>query len=205
MPRLVGLQAIGSLGQRQARPCTEKFSQVTLPRRSIGRPHFRRAARRPTAKRQPFAGALPINPALRNDPVKRERFRRHRHRYGAAARAYRRRQPEGAVGDQQEPGAGGRLFQGLQQRIGRSRVHRVSRCHQNDLLAAAVDEVLLAAFDDVIARRMLPHEIARTVKSIGREGALVVLRRAVIAAQRIRAAAAELTHLSGWNDGVVLV
>ena len=39
-----------------------------------------------------------------------------------------------------------------------------------DLLAAAVDEVLLAALDHVVARRMLPHQIARAVEAVGGEG-----------------------------------
>ena len=74
-----------------------------------------------------------------------------------------------------------------------------------DLLAAAVDQVLLAALHHVVPRRMLPHQIARAVEAVGRERPRVVLRRAVVAAQRVRSARAELADLAERHLVVVVV
>ena len=65
-----------------------------------------------------------------------------------------------------------------------------------DLLAAAVDQVLLAALDHVVAGRVLAHQIARAIEAVRGEGLRVVLGRAVIAAQRVGSARAELADLA---------
>ena len=67
-----------------------------------------------------------------------------------------------------------------------------------DFLAAAVDEVLLAPLDHVIARGVLAHEIARAIKAVARERLGVVFRHAVVAAQGVRAAADQLADLA-WT------
>ena len=64
---------------------------------------------------------------------------------------------------------------------------RFSISSARDLLAAAVDQVLLAARDDVVAGRVPPHEVAGAVEAVGGERARVVLRRPEVAAQRVRA------------------
>ena len=74
-----------------------------------------------------------------------------------------------------------------------------------DLLAAAVDQVLLAALDHVVARGMLAHQIARAVEAVGGESRGVVLGRAVISAQRVGPAAAEFADFARRHDVVVLV
>src|SRR5581483_6423442 len=65
-----------------------------------------------------------------------------------------------------------------------------------DLLPAAVDEVLLAPLDHVVARRMAAHQVAGAVEAVRRELLRVVFRHAVVAAQRVRPAAGELADLS---------
>src|SRR5260221_14792400 len=65
-----------------------------------------------------------------------------------------------------------------------------------DLLPAAVDEVLLPAFDHVIARRVQAHQVAGTVEAVGRELPRIVFGYAVVAAQRIRPAAGQLTDFA---------
>ncbi len=74
-----------------------------------------------------------------------------------------------------------------------------------DLLAAAVDQVLLAALDDVVARRMLAHQVARAIEAVGRELARVVLGHAVVAAQRVRAAARQFADFAVGHFAAVVV
>ena len=73
-----------------------------------------------------------------------------------------------------------------------------------DLFRAAIDQVLLAAFDDVVSGRVLPHQIAAAIKAVGGEGAGVVLWRAVIAAERVRAAAAQFADFARHDGEIIL-
>ena len=74
-----------------------------------------------------------------------------------------------------------------------------------DLLAAAVDQVLLAALDHVVAGRVPPHQVARAVEAVGGERAGVVLRRAEVAAQRVGPAAGQLADFAAAHLVAVVV
>ena len=74
-----------------------------------------------------------------------------------------------------------------------------------DLLAAAVDEVLLATFDHVVAGRMFPQQVTASVKAVGGERTLVVLGGAEVAAQRVRAARQQFADLAVGHIVIVLV
>src|SRR5439155_8043130 len=65
-----------------------------------------------------------------------------------------------------------------------------------DLLAAAVDKVLLPAFDDVVSGRVQAHQVAGPVEALRRKLARVVFGHAVVAAQGRGPAAGELADLT---------
>ena len=76
---------------------------------------------------------------------------------------------------------------------------------RRDLLAAAIDQVLDAPFDHVVARWVLAQQIARAVEAVIGEGARIVLLGREIPPQGIGAAHAKLAHLAERHDIVVLV
>jgi hypothetical protein len=74
-----------------------------------------------------------------------------------------------------------------------------------DLLTAAVDEVFGAALDDLIATRTQADDVATPVVPIGCKGALVVLRRVVVAADGVRSAGQQLTQLTRSHVAALLI
>src|SRR5919106_5716573 len=62
-----------------------------------------------------------------------------------------------------------------------------------DFFSAPVDQVLLAPFDEIISRWMAAHQVARPVKAVGRKRPGIILRHAIVAPQRIRAAREKFT------------
>ena len=74
-----------------------------------------------------------------------------------------------------------------------------------DLLAATVDQVLLAPLDDVVAGGVPAHQVAGAVEAVRRECARVVLGHVVVAAQRVRPADQQLSDLTVRHGVAVLV
>src|SRR5215510_12050806 len=54
-----------------------------------------------------------------------------------------------------------------------------------DFLSATVDKILLPSLDHIIPGRMTPHQIARTVKPIGRERPGIVLWNTEVSPERV--------------------
>src|SRR5207244_7906937 len=73
-----------------------------------------------------------------------------------------------------------------------------------DLLAAAVDQILLAALHDDISTRVHAHHVAGAVEAVVGEGRAIVLGGPVVATDRIGPAALELPDLAG-RDLVAIV
>jgi len=74
-----------------------------------------------------------------------------------------------------------------------------------DLLAAPVDQVLDPALDHVVAGRRLGEQVAGAVEAVRGERAGIVLGRAEVAAQRVRAADDQLAGLAVRHHVPVLV
>jgi len=71
--------------------------------------------------------------------------------------------------------------------------------------AAAIDQIFLSPLDHVVPRGMLPHQVARPVKTVRGEGAGIVLRHAEVAAQGVRTAATQFAHVAERNFVVVFI
>ena len=87
-------------------------------------------------------------------------------------------------------------------RVGQDEVLHLLRA---DLLAAPVDQVLDPALDHVVAGRQLPEQVTGPVEPVRGERPRVVLGRAEVAAQRVRAADDQLAGLAVGHHVPVLV
>ena len=72
-----------------------------------------------------------------------------------------------------------------------------------DFLATAIDQVLDSSFDDQVAGRIEPHQVAGAVKSVGGERFAIALGRAVVTAERVRSATPKLADRAGRDLGSV--
>src|SRR5260370_33997749 len=76
---------------------------------------------------------------------------------------------------------------------------------RGDLLAAAVDHVLVPALDDQVAVRGLAADITAAVPAVRGERPRVLLRCPVVAPRGIRAPGEQRTRLARWQIPVLLV
>src|ERR1700722_6548356 len=65
-----------------------------------------------------------------------------------------------------------------------------------DLFSASVNKVLLSTFNNIIAGRMLPHQISRLIETVAGKHSRVVLWSPKISPQRVRSSTAKFTHFA---------
>ncbi len=160
----------------------QRADQLGQPRRAGGfgvLGQAQRGQRRAAGGGQPFARRLHV---LVAQPLQRGVGIGPRQRQAAAARHQRRQQPVRRVGHQEEHGMRRRLFQHLEQGVGRHHVQRVRGVQQRHAPAAAVGGGVEPGFQradlvdaDFLGRRLLGRARGRLglFRALGGVGALL--------------------------------